>query len=330
VAHVVEQGDLFFAFRRRVGAPRVHSLRDVQRLYLVLGSHPPREHFRVFIVGRKHLPEPGVERSWAFNTLTTDDPQTLDEELSGKDYATKTRGIRHLPEAELAGEGAYRLLMRDDKASELVYALEQPTRLGSLQKELGIHHEGRLIIAVRNPDLGRLGGGRGPGPAYPEELKSRFGGHRWLPIDDPHLLDYPYAQIVLIAARGKPLHLAASDGHAHDEVQRLLGSRVRRSLDDEPVERPPLKLVCPMCGEGFENRSQFERHVLGAHPPRAPSAADLVSALKGLHFPVTRAQLLAHANPSVVELVRQLPDREFHGVTDLTRALKALKDRSPG
>ncbi len=330
MAQLIEQGDLFFAFRRRVGAPRVHSLRDVQRMYLVLGSHQPREHFRVFIIGRKHLPEPGVERAWAFNTLTTDDPELIDEEMSGKDYATKTRGVRHLPEAELAGEGAYRLLLREDGASELVYALEQPARMGSLQKELGIHHEGRLLIALRNPDLGRLGGGRGPSPQLPAEIRSRFGGHRWLPVDDPHLLDYPYAQVILMAARGKPIELDASDPHGHDEVKRLLGSRVRRSLDDEPVERPPLKLVCAMCGEAFETRSQFERHVRAAHPPRAPSAADLAATLKGLHFPVTRAQLLERADAKVVELVRQLPDREYSGVTDLTKALKALKDRSPG
>ncbi|MBL8950144.1 MAG: hypothetical protein JNK82_05170 [Myxococcaceae bacterium] len=161
--HVVEQGDLYFAFRPRVGTPRVNSLRDVQRLYVVMGAHGRDELFRVFIVGRKHLPEPAGDRTWAFNTLTTHDPATLEEEMSGKDYVTKTRGKRHLPEAELAGEGAYRILVRDDGSTELVYALEQPERMGSLQRELGIHHEGRLLIALRHPDLG----GRGPAPEYP-------------------------------------------------------------------------------------------------------------------------------------------------------------------
>lgn len=334
VAHVVEQGDLFFAFRRRVGTARVHDLRDVQRFYLVLGSHQPREQFRVFIVGRKHLPA-RAERSWALNTLTTNDPELLDEELSGKDYPTKTRGLRHLPEAELAGEGAYRLVMRDDHASELVYALQQPEQLGPLQRELGIHQEGRLIIALRNPDLGRLGGGRGPSPELPVEVRARFGGHRWLPIDDPHLLDYPYAQVVLIAARGKPIALGAADPHAQREVKQLLHRKVRRALDDEPTPRPPLRFICPMCLEGFETRSQYDQHLLGAHPPRAPSASDLASALKGLHFPLSREALLAQAekrptDPRVLDLIKALPQREFRGVTDVTKALGSLKSRLPG
>ncbi|MBL8950145.1 MAG: DUF2795 domain-containing protein [Myxococcaceae bacterium] len=113
-------------------------------------------------------------------------------------------------------------------------------------------------------------------------------------------------------------------------MKRLLTPRVRRSLDDEPVHRPPLKFLCAMCGEGYENRSQFERHVLGAHPPRAPSASDVAKTLKGLHFPVTRDQLTRRAEPRVRELIQQLPKREFRSVTDLTKALKALKDQPIG
>ncbi|MBK7861797.1 MAG: DUF2795 domain-containing protein [Archangiaceae bacterium] len=334
VPRVVEQGDLFFAFRRRVGTARVHDLRDVQRFYLVLHPLQPRGPFRVFEVGRKHLPAPGAERGWAFNSFVGD-ADGLQEQLSGKDYPTKTRGLRHLPEAELAGEGAYRLLMRDDHASELVYALEQPEQLGPLQRELGIHAEGRLIVALRNPDLGRLGRSRGPGAELPGDVRARFGSHRWLPIDDPQLLEYPYAQIVLIAARGTPVHLDVGDGHTRRELERLLHKRVRRALDDEPTPRPPLRFLCPICAEGFETRSAFERHVEGAHPPRAPSAADLAKALSGAHFPATRDQLVERAvkrpsDPQVVELLRSLPADRFESVTDVTRALGELKSRIPG
>lgn len=335
VAHVVEQGDLFFAFRRRVGTAHVHDLRDVQRFYIVLGTHEPHDHFRVLIVGRKHLPEPGVERTWAYNSLTTDDPEMLDDELAGKDYQTKTRGLRHLPEAELAGEGAYRIVIRDDGASELVYALQQPEVMGPLQRELGIHAEGRLIIAVRNPDLGRLGARGGPTAEFPPELRARFGSHRWLSVDDPHLLDFPNAQIILIAARGKPLALGPGDDLDKHQVRRLLRGRVRRALDDEATPRPPLRFICPMCLEGFETRSQYDQHLLGAHPPRAPSAADLASALKGVHFPLSRDQLVAEAekrptDPRVIDLIKALPERQFRGVTDVAKALGDLKSRLPG
>jgi hypothetical protein len=348
---VVEQGDLFFAFRRRVDAEHVHDLRDVQRFYLVLGSHQPREQFRVFIVGRKHLPEPGIGRGWAYNTLTTEDPTIIDEEMRGKDYSTKTRGKRHQHQAELAGEGAYRLLLRDDGASELVYALEQPEAVGPLQRELGIYHEGRLIIAVRNPDLGPLGGGRGHQPQFSAELRARFKSHRWLPVDDPHLLDYPYAQVILIASRTR-LEWDQADPQTHTEVHRLLHVQMRRPLDDEPepqlarrrvrkaldeqaTVRPPRKLVCPMCGEGFETRSAYERHLLGAHPPRAPSAAELASALKGLHFPLSRDEIVAEAekrptDPRVVDLLKALPAEYFASVVDVTKALRELKSRLPG
>jgi hypothetical protein len=331
----LEQGDLFFAFRRRIDAHQVASLRDVQRFYLITASHQPRERFRVFIVGRKHLPEPGIERGWAFNALTSDDAGAVARELSGKTYLTRTRGERQLPHAELAGEGAYRLILRDDR-SELVYALDG--RGGPLQRELGIHREGRLIIAARNPDLGRLGGGRDP--EYPDALRERFGSHRWLPIDDLALLEAPHAQVVLIAAGGGELQLDPGDRDTRAELAGLLGSHPHHrhlALDPEPgpEERKPLKVICPICAEGFETRSAFERHLLAAHPPRAPSASDLMSALKGVHFPLDREQLLDWAehhptDPRVIDLLRALPPRQFRNVTDVTKALGELKSRPPG
>src|SRR5258706_10212524 len=69
----LEQGDLFFVLRRRVDAGGIANLRDVQRFYLVLAAHDPRPRFRVFVVGRKHLPGGRAERGWAFSTVSTDD-----------------------------------------------------------------------------------------------------------------------------------------------------------------------------------------------------------------------------------------------------------------
>lgn len=36
---------------------------------------------------------------------------------------------------------------------------------------------------------------------------------------------------------------------------------------------------CPICNQGFEQKSRFDRHMMTSHPEQAPSAADLEQAL---------------------------------------------------
>src|SRR5690349_7590822 len=56
-AHILEQGDIFFFYRPRVGAEEVRSRGDVQRFYMVLAPEQPRKVYRLFVVGSKRLPK---------------------------------------------------------------------------------------------------------------------------------------------------------------------------------------------------------------------------------------------------------------------------------
>jgi hypothetical protein len=51
--------------------------------------------------------------------------------------------------------------------------------------------------------------------------------------------------------------------------------------------------TCEVCGDGFDQKSRFERHMATSHPERAPSAADDVEkALSGIQYPKTREELV--------------------------------------
>lgn len=61
---------------------------------------------------------------------------------------TKTRGLRQLPPARLAGEGIYAVVRHDDR-SHLAYVLEIPHEPGKVRRALNIV-EGGYVVAVKN------------------------------------------------------------------------------------------------------------------------------------------------------------------------------------
>jgi hypothetical protein len=56
-SQIVEQGDIFFFYRPKVGAEEVSSTEDVQRFYMVTALEEKDRKHRLFILGRKKLPE---------------------------------------------------------------------------------------------------------------------------------------------------------------------------------------------------------------------------------------------------------------------------------
>jgi hypothetical protein len=206
---ILEEGDIFFFYRPRVGVEEVRGREDVQRLYMILAPRRPRRRpFRLLVIGRKKLPEilhgqaHPEERNWAMVVLTTDDPNEIRRELSAKHYVTVTRGERLLAAAKPVGEGRYQLV-RHGNHSELAYVLELPERPGPAQDEFEIKREASYIVAVRNPDVPVPPGlpASAEQPSYPERLTRQFGSHRWISVDDPELLDHPHSQILLLGAR---------------------------------------------------------------------------------------------------------------------------------
>lgn len=200
MAEILEDGDLYFFYRPRVEKERVASAGEVQRLLVVLRPWQGRK-IRLVVVGRKHLPEVRRhDRFWGFVDAVVDRPEQLREALQGRAYETKTRGRREQPPARPAAEGSY-VLARHDDHTHLAYQLELPGRLGPPQQELNIEHEASYIITVKNPEqpsrVNRSGRDR---PQLPDDLRARFDGRRFTPLDPPDFLDRQGVEFVLIGA----------------------------------------------------------------------------------------------------------------------------------
>lgn len=194
--NVLERGDLFFFYRPASEEAPPGGLLDVNRFHMVLRPEGG-ETLRSITVGKKKLPgDEGEDRNWGFVDGVFRKPENLRRELGGTD----DRGDRGRAAARPAGEGVYALI-RSGRRTVLAYALELPERPGEVQEALNIAHEGRLILAVKNPEANAPAGvglDEGRRADFPEDLKRRFGDRKWIGADPPELLDYEGAELVLI------------------------------------------------------------------------------------------------------------------------------------
>jgi hypothetical protein len=202
MSEILEQGDLFFFYRPRVGVEEVRSLDDVQRFFCVL-EPDGRDVFRRVVIGRKRLPQAEAhEREWAFVAEVTQDAMRIRDDLERKTYETKTRGVRVQPEARAVGEGRYAVADHGGH-THLAYALELPHEPGEAQQLFGICRQASYIVAVRNPDAPAPPGAglsSRQRPDLPPEIRERFGGRRFIALNPPDILDYTGVEIVLIGA----------------------------------------------------------------------------------------------------------------------------------
>jgi hypothetical protein len=211
---ILEQGDIYFLYRPKVrsaedaeeedGRAAPEDIDDVENFYIVLKPHGGR--FRLINVGRKRLPDVAMhERNWGLVDLVADPGKEIEEELQRDTYET-TRGERVRPAAHPAGEGVY-ALVREGSSTFLAWALELPRKPGPVQKAFNIPQQASLAISIANPEKRA-----GPRTAqlseaqeahYPKSLQKEFRGRR-LATEDPSLLDYEGAQVILIGARDDP------------------------------------------------------------------------------------------------------------------------------
>ena len=200
---ILERGNIYFAYRPRVEQSAAGGIEDVQRFFMILSPHG-RKQYRLIVIGRKRLPEIGVqhERNWGFVQKVGRRPEDVENELEAFDYSTKTRGERHLSPARPAGEGVYAIVRHGDH-THLAYALELPREPGPVQQELKIEPQASYILTVKNseepspPDVGLE---EEQQPQFPVDLTARFRKRRFAPADPPDFLDREGTEIILIGA----------------------------------------------------------------------------------------------------------------------------------
>jgi hypothetical protein len=93
-----------------------------------------------------------------------------------------------------------------------------------------------------------------------------------------------------------------------------------------------VQFTCKICGEDFDQKSRFERHMATSHPERAPSAADIEKALSGIQYPSTKEELVNHASQQVsdndlVDIINSLPSRIYRDSAEVAIALGEVKQK---
>jgi hypothetical protein len=349
---IVEQGDIFFFYRPKVGTEQVSDIEDVQRFYMV--TAPEGGKYRLFVVGQKQLPEivegksTSEERNWALNVLTASNPEEIRKELLPAEYATETRGKRRIAAAAPAGEGKYSIVKHDNH-TEMAYILELPAVPGPAQKEFEIKKEASYIVSVKNPDIQVRGFAafEKRKPQYPSSIKEKFGDRRWINVEDPDILNYENTQLLLIGARKKDVQEELGiDLNEEKETENTaeLFKELRIKREQVPL-KPLLKGEFP--GRTEQPMSQEVRQLSREEAPgrggkvggkvaatRAPSAAAVAKLLSGTDFPKSKGELVSQAEKNrqkveapeeTIQVIRELPDRKYTNMVDVERALAEVR-----
>jgi hypothetical protein len=236
---IVEEGDIYFAYRPRIEKQEAEGLGDIQRFYMVMKPHG-MDRFRVAVLGRKRLPEAGDhERIWGFIDSTVRTGDAVEGQFRAHTYATKTRGERTLPPVRPAGEGVYALIRRG-RNLHLTYELELPQQRGEVQEELNIERQAAYIVSIKNPEAPSPPGAGLPEREeahYPKSLEQEFRGRRFA-SDDPRLLDYQGAEFILVGARTDPERAYAVEIETEDETTRSadIFRQLKMSQGEHPIE----------------------------------------------------------------------------------------------
>jgi Protein of unknown function (DUF2795) len=96
------------------------------------------------------------------------------------------------------------------------------------------------------------------------------------------------------------------------------------------------QFTCQICGQGFEQKSKLERHVLTSHPEPAPSAADVEKALAGIRFPKSKNEIINYISSrqeskikeekELFDLIKSLPKRTYRDSAEVAIAIGEIKN----
>ncbi|MFP4444572.1 MAG: DUF2795 domain-containing protein, partial [Spirochaetia bacterium] len=290
---------------------------------------------RLINIGGKELPgtkKGPTRRRWAIITMVTETPEMLKEVLKGGEYETKTRGTRHLPPAAPVAEGRYALVRQTDHA-EFVHKLKRE-QSEEIEELFSLMREESFVLAVKNPDIHVKGFPKSK-PDYPAEFEDHFAGRRWIPADNPDLLNYDNAQLLLIGAR---------EEKAAEDLGINIGKR-SDVLDDLNLDVPTeglLEKEFPSLNEFRELHHGKKGVQFGAGGMKggtkggrkaareAPSAAAVTKLLEGIVLPAGNEELYDYAeknklkleNPDpALKLIRNLPKGKFKTMADVAKAV---------
>src|ERR671914_1072052 len=355
---IIEQGDIFFFYRPKVGAEEVKGIKDVQRFYMVTSpADNDSNKYRLFLIGQKQLPEivegksTSEEKNWALNILTTSNPDDIHKELLPAEYTTETRGKRRLAAAAPAGEGKY-TIVKHESHTELAYLLELPEIPGPTQREFEIKKEASYIISVKNPDVKVPGfaafSSEDKKPKYPKHLKEKFADKRWINVDEPDLLDYESTQLLLIGARTKDVEEELGvDIDEEKETERSADLFKELKLRREQMPLKPLlkgkfpgKEEIPMSQEVKQLSKEEYPGAKGgkiggkAAATKSTSAAAIAKMLSGIQFPKNKNELIERVKgnkdkvdnaESIIDTVKELPTKTYRSMTDVEKALAEIR-----
>jgi len=222
---IVEQGNLLFLYRPKVGVEEASSLSEFQRFYMIFAPQAADRKPRLAILGKKRLPKvSGHERFFGFIDAVGDSVESLTAELGPKSYETKTRGTRQVAAARAAGEATYAIVNLGGSGAgagrtKLVLKLIVPQQPGEVQEDFAIPQEGSYAFSIKNPKNeprytqqggaeGEAAGGAGGGAIgleqkadYAPEQKKEFGNYAWIGCTDPSLLEYERSEFLLVGTR---------------------------------------------------------------------------------------------------------------------------------
>lgn len=91
------------------------------------------------------------------------------------------------------------------------------------------------------------------------------------------------------------------------------------------------QFTCQICGQGYEQKSRLERHMLTSHPEPAPSAADVEKALSGIRFPKSKDEIISYVTSRQVpkmklfSLIQNLPERTYRDSAEVAIAIGEIK-----
>ena len=203
--NILQKGNIYFFYRPKVQHETAHTIEEVQRFFIVLNPENSSSYI-ILVVGRKHLPESSVY--FAFIEKIARDKEGFMNILKEENYTTSSSRDRRLPVARCLGEGKYLLIWHDDHHTHLCYHLELPSKIGEVQEQFNLEEQGDYLINIRNPNVPAspgIGLSSQQKPHYPEELISRMGDYRFIPLNPVEFLNFEGAEMLIIGKKTSDL-----------------------------------------------------------------------------------------------------------------------------